>query len=84
MFRNISLEQNILFSITESKHLVSQIKMLKKEKALQIFKLPFLLQLKVIFFFHHDFAKNTNWTIHESSVRGPVQIWKSLNLLQCS
>lgn len=57
MFRNIDLEQNILFSIIESKHLVSQIKMPKKEKALQILKLTFLLQVKVIFLFQHDFAK---------------------------
>lgn len=58
--------------------------MLKKEKALQIFNLTFLLKLKVIFLFQHDFAKNTNWVIHESSVRGSVQTWKSLKLLQFS
>lgn len=56
-FRNVDLEQNILFSIIESKHLVSQIKMPKKEKVLRILKLAFLLQVKVIFVFQHDFAK---------------------------
>lgn len=80
MLRNIDLEQNILFSITESEHLISQIKILKKDKILQILKLIFLLQVKVIFF-QHDFAKNTNWLINESSVSGLVQIWKSLKLL---
>lgn len=41
-------------------HLVSELNILKKEKALQTFELAFLSQVKMIFFCYHYFAKNTN------------------------